>query len=527
MLRTTRSYAGMVTAPHHLASQAGLEIMRDGGNAIEAMIAAAAAIAVVYPHMNGLGGDGFWLISRRGDKPIGIQACGRSAALAGPDWYSGKEVIPSRGPKAALTVAGAVSGWEAAQNLSQERFGGRLAIARLVQEAIRHAREGVSVTRSLHQNSAQKLSDLVDVPGFRETWLDQDRPLAIGQRLNQPRIADTLEQLAVAGLNDFYRGDVARSIAGELAESGSPLRLNDLVEHRPELVSPLSVSVAGHRVYNLPPPTQGLASLILLGLYSRMQADQPDDVDFVHRLVECTKAAFWVRDGHVTDPSFMSKPADSFLVDEVLARIGAEVSLERAAPWPQVGQHGDTVWLGAIDRDGLAVSYIQSLYWEFGSGLVLPGTGITWQNRGHSFSLNTSALNRLEPRRLPFHTIQPPLAELSDGRLMAYGAMGGEGQSQSQAAIFARYALHGVPLQSAVTAPRWLLGRTWGEETTSLKVEASLHHVVKALEERGHDVEIVEDFSETMGHAGAIVWHREGLLEGASDPRSDGAVAAR
>jgi gamma-glutamyltranspeptidase/glutathione hydrolase len=530
MLQTTRSYGGMVTAPHHLAAQAGLEVLRDGGNAIEAMLAAASSIAVVYPHMNGLGGDGFWLIGRRGGPVTGIQACGRSAKLASRDWYreQGCAAIPSRGPLAALTVAGTVDGWNLAQRLSRERFGGRLPLARLLESAIRHAREGAAVSGTLRANSLAKLPELAPVPGFAETYLDDGKPKALASRLLQPRVADTLDHLASAGLDDFYRGELACSLAQELEDAGSPLRLGDLTAHRAEEVEPLSTTVGGHRVFNMPPPTQGLASLLLLALYGRLQASEADGFDFVHRLVECTKAAFIVRDRYVTDPAYMTRPAAGFLAPESLADLAQDISLERASPWPRPSQPGDTVWLGAADKDGLCVSFIQSVYWEFGSGVVLPGSGITWQNRGTSFSLDPAHINALEPGRLPFHTIQPAMAQLGDGRLMAYGTMGGEGQPQTQAMVFARHALHGMDLQAAVTAPRWLLGRTWGAATTNLKIEESLAPVVmEHLREAGHDIEVVDAFSEMMGHAGAVVSHPDGLLEGASDPRSDGAVAAR
>lgn len=530
MLHTTRAYAGMVTAPHHLAAQAGIDVMRDGGNAIEAMIAAASTIAVVYPHMNGLGGDGFWLVGRRGGEVTGIQACGRSALLASRKWYEeqGCGAIPSRGPLSALTVAGAVSGWQLAYEQSRTRFGGRLPLKRLLEDATRHAREGVAVTRTLHQNATIKLGDLRGIQGFADVYLRDWSPLLIGTRLVQDRVAATLARLAEAGLEDFYHGDLARIIAKELAAAGSPLRLEDIESHAAEMVKPLSVSVGGHRVYNMPPPTQGLASLLLLALYAPIKARDVNGFDFVHRLVECTKASFRVRDAHVGDPAWMARPAESFLTEEHLASIASAISTERAAPWPHVSKPGDTVWLGAIDKEGLSVSYIQSIYWEFGSGLVLPTTGITWQNRGTSFSLASQHPNRLEPRRLPFHTIQPAMAELSDGRTMVYGTMGGEGQPQTQASIFARHVLHGMPLQAAVTAPRWLLGRTWGAETTNLKIESGIgEQVIGQLRAVGHDVQVVEPYTEMMGHAGAILQHPDGLLEGAADPRSNGAVGAR
>jgi len=230
----------------------------------------------------------------------------------------------------------------------------------------------------------------------------------------------------------------------------------------------------------------------------------------------------------VTDPDYMERAAVDFLTEESLAALDKTVATERAAPWPDPSKHGDTVWLAATDRSGLSVSFIQSIYWEFGSGVVLPQSGVTWQNRGTSFGLGENDTNRLEPSRLPFHTIQPAMAELSDGRLMSYGTMGGEGQPQTQAAIFSRYVLHGQDLQSTVTAPRWLLGRTGGDENNDLKIESRFDaETIEAMRSLGHDVQVVGAFEEFMGHAGAIVWHPDGLLEGASDPRSDGVVAAR
>jgi oxamate amidohydrolase len=529
MLQTKRSYGGMVTAPHHLAAQAGLGVLSEGGNAIEAMIASAATIAVVYPHMNGLGGDSFWLVGRSGSAPVGIQACGRSAMAASRAWYAerGCTSIPSRGPLAALTVAGTVDGWDKAYALSREHGGG-LPLARLLEPAIQHAAEGVAVTQTLHDNTVKKRPELQDVPGFAEVYLPQGAPLAVGARLRQPRVAETLRRLAQAGLSDFYRGELARSMAADLEKLGSPLRLADLERHQAALVTPLSVDVAGHKVFNMPPPTQGLASLLLLAIYARRMPNAADDVDYLHRLVESTKAAFRIRNRYVTDPDYMERAAADFLSSESVTALEKTISDQRAAPWPDLAKPGDTVWLAATDRTGLSVSFIQSVYWEFGSGVILPQTGVTWQNRGTSFSLSERDTNTLEPSRLPFHTIQPAMAQLSDGRLMSYGTMGGEGQPQTQAAVFSRYALHGQDLQSTVTAPRWLLGRTWGEENHNLKIESRFDPaIIDALRARGHDIQVVGPFEEFMGHAGAIVWHPDGLLEGACDPRSDGTVAAR
>jgi gamma-glutamyltranspeptidase/glutathione hydrolase len=528
MLQTARSYNGMVVAPHHLAAQAGLSVLKDGGNAIEAMVAAAATIAVVYPHMNGIGGDGFWLIGRADSTPVGIQGCGRAASGVNRDFYAtrGLAAIPARGPLSALTVAGTVSGWEKALEISAAQHGGRMPLKRLLEDAIHYAREGVPVAGTLHINAAGKFDELRAVPGFAETYLVGGAPIKTGARLQQLTLADTLDQLAAAGLSDFYRGDIARALAVDLEKAGSPLRLADLESHTASVVAPLSVAVGEHTVFNLPPPTQGLASLLILALYANAPAEEADTPEHIHRLVEATKAAFRIRNDHVTDPDFMRRTAESFLTETEIARLAAGLS-ETAAPWPDPSQNGDTVWLSAADSSGLSVSFIQSIYWEFGSGLVLPETGITWQNRGTSFSLDENSVNALEPGRLPFHTIQPAMSQLDDGRLLAYGTMGGEGQPQTQGLVFTRHVLHGQSLQASVSAPRFLLGRTWGETSTNLKLESRFEPaLIDDLRARGHEVEVLGPFEEKMGHAGAIALHPDGLLEGASDPRSDGTVAA-
>ncbi len=528
MLHTPRAYRGMVVAPHHLAAQAGLRVLREGGNALEAMLAAASTIAVVYPHMNGLGGDNFWLVSDGRSEPVAIDACGAAAAAASAEFYRerGHECIPSRGPLAANTAAGAVSGWQSAHALSA-RWGGRLPLGRLLEDACHYAREGFPVTRSQHLNTRDKHAELGNVPGFAETFLAGREAPAPGARFRQPALARTLERLALAGLDDFYRGELAQALGEDLQRAGSPLTGADLAAHRAREVTPLHVQLRAGRVYNLPPPTQGLASLLILGLFERLGCHEGDGFAHVHGLIEATKCAFRVRDAHVTDPAHMTVDPQDFLSATTLDEMAASIDLRRAARWSDATPGGDTVWLGAVDGDGRAVSFIQSLYWEFGSGVVLPETGVTWQNRGTSFSLAEGTLNRLAPGRKPFHTIQPALALLDDGRAMVYGTMGGEGQPQTQAAIFTRHVLFGHELQAAVTAPRWLLGRTWGAVKTNLRIEGRFApELVRALAEAGHDVEVVGAFDPVMGHAGALVRHPDGLIEGAADPRGDGVAAA-
>lgn len=530
MLQSLTAYRGMTTAPHHLASQAGLSVLREGGNAVEAMVAMAASIAVVYPHMNGLGGDGFWLIAEPGEAPVAIEACGTAAAAATPALYGGHAAIPTRGPLAANTVAGAVDGWRAALEISAG-WGGRLPLPRLLEEAIWHAREGIAVTESQARLTAAKLDELLDQPGFAETFLLEGRLPEPGERLRQPAAAATLERLAAAGLDDFYRGELGRAIGEALQAAGSPITPADLAGYRARRVEPLTVELEAGRLHNLPPPTQGLASLVILALYERMAAERPESFDFLHRLVEATKRAFLIRDRLVGDPEAMAAagggaPAE-FLADAALAAELSAVDRERAAPWPAPGPaEGDTIWMGAIDGEGRAVSFIQSLYWEFGSGVTLADLGLVWQNRGAAFQLAPGTVRSLEPGRRPFHTLNPALASLADGSTLVYGCMGGEGQPQTQAAVFARHVLHGIGLQRAVSRPRWLLGRTWGAESVTLKLESRFDPaLLDALADAGHQVEAVGAYDELMGHAGAIRRWPDGRLEGAADPRSDGAVA--
>ena len=537
MLHTARSYNGMVVSPHHLASEAGLAVLREGGNAIEAMVAAASTIAVVYPHMNGLGGDNFWLIRTPEGQVHAIDSCGQAASAASMDWYreQGHTNIPERGPLAALTVAGAVAGWQSALELSTKAMQGKLPLSRLLDDAIRYAREGVAVPATLANNAAAKFDQLEKVPGWKDRYAPNGKLIRESERLLQPEVSATLEQLVKAGLADFYNGDIATSIARDLQDAGSPLSRDDLQGFAAKVVEPLHLQLGEHALYNMPPPTQGLASLLLLAvferLYKRQLCGEVDSFAYVHAIVESTKAAFRIRDSQVTDPDYMSRAAESFLDKKIIDQLESQVDPARAAPWPDAASSGDTVWLGAIDSNGCAVSFIQSIFWEFGSGLVLPGTGASWQNRGSSFSLDKNHHNCLQPGRRPFHTIQPALAVLGDGRVMPYGTMGGEGQPQTQAMLFTRHVYYQQSLQESVTAPRWLLGKTWGSDNTNLRIESGFDESVYAqLIAAEHDVERVGAFEEFMGHAGALVLHtkgeQQGMIEGAYDPRSDGKVAA-
>ena len=525
MLKSSLGLNGGMTAPHRAAALAGRDVLAQGGTAIEAMVAAAATIAVVYPHMNGIGGDGFWIIHRPGQAPVGISACGTAAALATPEFYTDKgyvDAIPARGGLAALTVPGTISGWDAALSLvPHER---RIPLSRLLADAIGHAKNGIAVTGNQADCTVAKLDGLRNVPGFAETYLiDGDAPQA-GAKLVQKALGETLEHLAENGLRSFYEGKIAQTHAAFLEKNGSPLRLGDFEGFNAQNVTPLTVKTSQGQLFNMTAPTQGVASLMILGLFDRLGVTQGESFSHIHGLIEATKQAFIQRNAELGDPDHMATHAQEWLTDDKLEAMAARIDRERALDWPYDPKQGDTIWMGASDSDGTVVSFIQSVFWEFGSGLTCPETGVFFQNRGAGFSLAPGP-NQLGPNRKPFHTLNPALAHLNDGRIMAYGTMGGEGQPQTQSAIFTRYAQFGMDLQAAVTAPRWLLGKTWGDDTMTLKLESRCEPaLVAALGAAGHDVEMLPEFSDLTGHAGAVVVHTNGLVETATDPRADGAA---
>jgi gamma-glutamyltranspeptidase/glutathione hydrolase len=527
-LHTAGHRSGVAAAPHHAAAEAGRAILAEGGNALEAMIGMAATMAAVYPHMNHIGGDGFWLLRQPGGRVHALMGWGRAGADARIDLYRdyGHDEIPARGPLAALTAPGAVAGWILALEAAKAH-NGRLPLTTLLDPAIRCARDGYVVTRSHAQLIAGKLAELEDIPGFAATFLSDGKPPAVGAICRQPALAATLDHLATAGLEDFYRGDVGREIAADLKRIGSPITRSDLERARAVVAEPLSLAIDAGTLYNTPPPTQGLSSLIILALFARLRVADAESFDHVHVLIEATKRAFRVRDQVITDPDRLPGPLEHYLGEKFLGSESAKIDRHRAAEWPLSRNAGDTVWMGAADAGGLVVSYIQSNYWEFGSGCVLPATGVLMQNRGASFSLDPKSLNALAPGRLPFHTLNPALAVLRDGRIMAYGTMGGDGQPQTQAAVFTRHVTYRVPLADALARPRWLLGRTWGSAVTSLRMEDGFDgNMIDRLLGAGHDVKVLaQRHCDTMGHAGAVILHRDGTLEGGHDPRADGGAA--
>lgn len=514
-----------VAAPHHLASETGRRILAEGGNAVEAMIGMAATIAVVYPHMNAIGGDGFWLVRDRSGKVHAIEACGPAGALATIERYKAKgyDAIPQRGPDAALTVAGAIGGWQVAHDLAKALGGGRLPLSQLTEDAVRHARQGVAISASEARYRIKEGDGLYAAPGFQQIFKKADTPLKAGDIRKLEKLGDTLDHISRNGLDDFYRGDVGREMASELSAIGSAVTRADLEDYRARTVQPLSMNLPGVTVYNFPPPTQGLTSLMILGMFEKLGVKRPETFEHIHGLVEASKHALHIRNKVITDPAYMAVDPASLITDSHLQALTDRISMKRAAEWPMKDGDGDTIWMGAVDNDGIAVSYIQSLYWEYGSGCVLTRTGVHWQNRGVAFSLDPASLNPLKPGRKPFHTLNPAFAMFDDGRIAPYGCMGGDGQPQFQAQVLTRYRF-GLSVADAVDAPRFLFGRTWGASAMTLKIEsrfdptivAKLAAVGQPLEEWG------VPYDDQFGHAGLLVKHPKGHVEATHDPRSDG-----
>jgi oxamate amidohydrolase len=533
---------GLVTSPHALATAAGLRVLQGGGNAVEAAIAAAATIAVVYPHMNSLGGDNFWLIyNARAATVRALMACGTAGRGCTIEAYRAAghpTSIPRRGPLAVCTVPGAVDGWAEAYAYSREHLGGHATWAGLLEDALSYATAGVPATSSQEAWTQKNIGPhsgpfghLEGLPSWRRAFLRPDgSAYARGERFTLPDLAATLGLIAEEGRDAFYRGPIAERVCASLLAQGGLLDTKDFAAYRSRWADPLSVRYREWMVCNTPPPTQGITSLQLLKIIEEFPLRSWGDGSplYVHVMVEAAKRAFVDRDAWIADPDYVTVPVTDLLSPAHTRAQAAAISLESAGTPPRaqpVG--GDTVYLAAVDASGNAVSLIQSIYFDFGSGVIADGTGVLLQNRGSAFSLDPAHPNCLAPGKRPFHTLNPAMA-LRDGRPeLLYGTMGGEGQPQTQAAILTRVLDMAMDVQGAIDAPRWLYGRTWGDPTSALSVESRLPlEVTDALSRLGHDVRVVGPWDDRMGHAQAIwIDPRTGTRHGGADPRGDGLAA--
>lgn len=525
MASSMTSSRGMVVTPHHLATQSAMNILRDGGTAIEATVAAAATIAVVYPHMNSIGGDSFWLIIPPHGNPLVIEACGAAGSQVNSKFFAGLAEIPIRGPKAANTVAGAVGGWQEALDYVSECGYQKISISKLLADAIYYAEHGFPVSTSHETDLKAVKNEGWLSKEFENFFLPHGTVPKAGDIFCQKELARTLKHLAEDGLNSFYRGKLAKQIVKDMTEVGMPITEEDLADYTPIRKQPLRLLHKCGELFNVPPPTQGLVSLSILGILDKLNINGKNEGEFIHTIVEATKQAFDMRDEYITDPASMKIDPNFLLSDKAISAMANNID-SKASPLRKGVGPGDTIWLGVMDDKGFSVSFIQSTYHTFGSGVVLPETGILWHNRGVAFTLAKDHIRSLKPGKKPFHTLNPAAARLYDGRVIIYGTRGGDGQPQTQAAIFHRYVIQNLPLQRSVSDPRWLYGNLAGKNDDTLKLEDRFDEkTIKCLKDRGHKVVMLPSYSPSVGHAGMLVRHSNGVMEGAYDPRSNGSAA--
>lgn len=509
-----------VTSDHVAASAAGAAVLRAGGNAVDAAITMAAVLAVVRPHMNGIGGDNFLLIREaRSGRVYALNGSGRAGAKATPALLAsqGHRAMPGSGILS-VSVPGAVQAWEDAL----QRFG-TISLARALEPAIAYAEHGFPVSTRLSLD-IQAESTKVRADGeLRRTFLVNDRAPAPGSVLVQRDLAGSLRAIAAGGAGAFYRGALGERIAQYLEARGGLVTAADLAGHRSQWQEPIATTYAGRRILAFPPNSQGMTFLEILNLAERvLPAEVPlNSATAIHLLAEASKLAYRDRDRYLADPEFSPVPVDrliskAFAADRASA-IRPDTVLAADPPGAARDGNGDTIYLAVVDRDGNAVSMIQSLFASFGSGLMVPGTGITLHNRGALFELAGPHPNLLAPGKRPFHTLSPAMALNADGSLaMAFGTPGGDGQPQTLVQVLDNVLRHGMTPQQAVESPRW---RVFAG--SRLGVEPGITAAVRAeLQRRGHGVRVQEPSAE-FGGAQMIVIHASGVRMTGADPRRE------
>ena len=522
----------MVACPHALASEAGVEILKAGGSAVDAAVAASAVLSVVYPHMTSVGGDAFWLIYRASDRAMRfLNAAGRAAASADIAWFQARGLaeIPLKGIlPATITVPGAVDGWCRAH-----ADHGRLPLGRDLAAAIEYARDGFPVTRRMAHWTAMAADDLAANPEAARLYLPDGRPLRPGQRLRNPDLARTLERIAASGRAGFYAGETAAEMARYSRSHGGFFDERDFTAQRAEWGEPLHATYRGVTIYETPPPSQGLSVLQMLGLVEPWDLGRLEYLgpDHVHLLVQAKMIAYHDRDRFIADPAFVDVPVERLLSRAHLDERRRLIDPARALGWDRVPSWGslagDTVYVAAVDAEGNAASLIQSVYGVYGAAVVAGRTGVVLQSRGAYFSLDAEHPNRLEPGKRPLHTLIASLAFKGDRLWQVLGCMGADGQPQIHLQAYTAMIDWGLDIQEALDAPRWLSGRFGlGEPRDLLNMEGRFPEAtLSELERRGHVINRWAPWNESAGHANGITIDAgTGTLAGGADPRSDGAA---
>ena len=523
---------GLVTSPHSLASAAGVDVLRAGGSAVDAAMATSAALAVLYPHMTSLGGDAFWLIHDAKTGEVKYLNGGGKAAAGGTleaMEARGLTDIPFRGVvPATLTVPGALASWDEAHKAY-----GRLPLPRILESAIGYARDGFPVTERLAGHIVERHDDLVGNEHSARIFLPDGTPPSAGTKLVNPDLARSLERFADAGWAGFYEGETAAEMARFAKEQGGVFTAEDFANQKAQWGEPLVGEYRGVTVYNTPPPTQGFTVLEMLNLIEpfdlhKMECLSPDHI---HLLVQAKQIAFHDRDLLLADPAFVDVPIEQMISKAYADDRRALIDMQTALPWDRVPSHGslagDTVYMAAIDAEGNAVSLIQSLFAAFGSGVVAGNTGIMLQNRASYFSLDPAHPNRLEPGKVPLHTLMASMSKRGDDLWSVLGTQGADGQPQIQLQLLTDMIDFGLNIQEALELPRFLSGRiSLGEARDMLHLEGRMSDATfDGLAARGHKMNRWADWNNRAGQAhGIVVEPGSGLYTGGSDPRSDGAA---
>ncbi|TGP42434.1 gamma-glutamyltransferase family protein [bacterium M00.F.Ca.ET.228.01.1.1] len=522
----------VVSTSHPLAAQAGLRMLWKGGNAVDAAIAAAAAITLVEPVSNGLGSDAFALVWD-GTKLHGLNASGVAPAAWNVDYFrrkygeeNGLAARPMRGWDT-VTVPGAVAGWEALH----KKFGS-LPFADLMEPAIEIAERGHAVASVVARKWAAAVPELQNQPGFAETFMPHGHAPQVSELLRMPGHAKTLRMIAEQGPRAYYEGEIAERIAAFSRECGAAMTLDDLRNFQPEWVEPIGKNYRGYTVHEIPPNGQGIAALIALGILEQfdLAALKVDGIETQHLQIEAMKLAFADVYRYVADPRSMEVTPEQMLDDAYLKQRAKLIDPARATQFGfGMPKAGGTIYMSAADERGMMVSFIQSNYMGFGSGCVVPGLGISLQNRGCGFSMDPKSPNVVEGGKRPFHTIIPAfLTRQVEGRqeaVMSFGVMGGDMQPQGHLQTVVRMLDYGQQPQAACDAPRWKVNRDF-----TIDIEAALDHgTAQELERRGHTIKSVYDPYMDFG-SGQFIWRLDrndpdrGYVA-ASDSRRDGLAA--
>ncbi len=516
----------IVSTSHPLAAQAGLRILAQGGNAVDAAIATAAAMTLVEPCSNGLGSDAFAILWD-GKELHGLNASGNAPQAWTPEYFQRKygadgKSLPKRGWDA-VTVPGAVAGWVA----MSERFG-KLPFADLMAPAIEIAERGYAVPVIVQSKwaMAAAVSDLTSQPGFAEAFLPRGGAPAVGELFKFPQAARTLKLIAETRGQAFYQGEIAAAVEAFAKQTGGSMTAADFAAYKPEWVKPIAQDYAGHTLHEIPPNGQGIAALMALGILKHFDlASLPvDSTASQHLQIEAMKLAFADVYRYVSDPVSMTLSSEQMLDPAYLAERAKLIDMGRAQDFKAGNPvKGGTIYLTTADESGMMVSFIQSNYMGFGSGLVVPGYGVSLQNRGHCFTLEEGHANQVAPGKRPFHTIIPAFLTKDGQPVMSYGVMGGNMQPQGHMQTLVRMLDYGQNPQAACDAPRWRFN-----EGLSINVEASMRpDTIDGLRALGHQIGDIHDSYQDFG-AGQFIWRlghpsEEGYVA-ASDPRRDGAA---